>query len=197
MGIELTGSLPQWVSAKEVILEMLRRYDVKGGVGYIIEYFGDGLDHLSVWDRHVIANMGAELGATTSVFPSDEHTMSHLDQQGRVSDWRALAADEGADYDHMDTIVLKDLEPLIAKPHSPGHVVKVKELVGTTISQVVVGSSANPGLRDFWIVGEILNNRAVDPKVSLDINPSSLEITQNLGLLGSFPKLMRAGARFQ
>jgi aconitate hydratase len=104
------------VSAKDVILEMLRRYDVKGGVGYIVEYFGEGLKNLTAWDRHVIANMGAELGATTTVFPSDEHTKQFLKQQGRPNDWQEILADKGAEYDKTDHIHLNDLEPLIATP---------------------------------------------------------------------------------
>ena len=196
MGVELTGKLPDWVSAKDVILEMLRRYDVKGGVGYIVEYFGDGLKNLSAWDRHVIANMGAELGATTTVFPSDDITREFLKQEDREDDWTQLVADEGASYDATDRIELDKLEPLIAKPSSPGNVVPVKEVAGQPISQAVVGSSANPGLRDFWMVSEIIKNNNVSPEVSLDINPSSREKIADLGKLGAFNAFMQAGARF-
>lgn len=196
LGVELKGELPPWVSAKDIILEMLRRYDVKGGVGYIIEYFGEGLNHLSAWDRHVIANMGAELGATTTVFPSDEITKAFFAQEGRVDDWLEIIADKGAGYDKYDQIQLDELAPLIAKPSSPGNVVPVREVSGKPISQVVIGSSANPGLRDFWIVSEIVKGKNISPEVSLDINPSSREKIEDLGQLGAINALIAAGARF-
>lgn len=196
MGVKLTGKLPAWVSAKDVILEMLRRHDVKGGIGKIIEYYGEGLSQLSAMDRHVIANMGAELGATTTVFPSDEETRRFLKSQHRKEDWIELRADDGCEYDLHDEIVLDDLVPLIATPSSPGNVVPVSEVAGREVSQCVVGSSANPGLRDFWIVGEILDGRDVSPDVSLDINPTSRQIIQNMIPLKSFAKLITAGARF-
>ncbi|HKJ43192.1 MAG TPA: aconitate hydratase [Sunxiuqinia sp.] len=196
LGVELTGKLPDWVSAKDIILEMLRRYDVKGGVGYIIEYFGDGLQHLSTWDRHVIANMGAELGATTTVFPSDDVTKAFLKQEGREDDWEELKADEGAKYDKLDKIKLDKLVPLIAKPGSPGNVVPVSEVEGLSISQAVIGSSANPGLRDFWIVSQIVKGKNIPPEISLDINPSSRQKIADLGKLGAINSLIAAGARF-
>lgn len=196
MGVKLTGKLPDWVSAKDVILEMLRRHDVKGGVGKIIEYYGPGLKELSAMDRHVIANMGAELGATATVFPSDEETRRFLKSQGREEDWRELLADEGCAYDLHDEINLSKLVPLIAKPTSPGNVVPVEELEGQEVSQCVVGSSANPGLRDFWIVGEIVRGKSVKPGVSLDINPTSRQIIQNMTKMGTFASLITAGARF-
>ncbi len=196
MGVKLTGKLPDWVSAKDIILEMLRRHDVKGGVGKVVEYYGPGLKELSAMDRHVIANMGAELGATTTVFPSDEETKRFLRSQQREEDWIELLADEGCEYDEHDEIVLDDLVPLIATPNSPGNVVPVSEVAGKEISQAVIGSSANPGLRDFWIVGEIVDGRDVSPEVSLDINPTSRQIIQNLIPLKSFAKLITAGARF-
>jgi aconitate hydratase len=196
MGVKLTGKLPAWVSAKDVILEMLRRYDVKGGVGKIIEYYGDGLSNLSAMDRHVIANMGAELGATTTVFPSDEETKRFLKQQGREEDWRELLADEGCKYDEHDEIVLDDLVPLIAKPTSPGNVVPVSEVAGKEISQVVIGSSANPGLRDFWIAGAIVKGKTAHNNVSFDINPTSRQIIQNMIENGAFGNLITAGARY-
>ena len=196
MGIKLTGKLPDWVSAKDVILEMLRRYDVKGGVGKIIEYYGEGLDSLSAMDRHVIANMGAELGATTTVFPSDQETKRFLKSQDREADWVELVADEGCDYDLHDEIILDDLVPLIAMPTSPGNVVPVSEVAGKKISQVVIGSSANPGLRDFWIAGAIVKDNAVNQDVSLDINPTSRQIIQNMIDNKTFANLITAGARF-
>lgn len=196
MGVKLTGKLPDWVSAKDVILEMLRRYDVKGGVGKIIEYYGEGLKNLSAMDRHVIANMGAELGATTTVFPSDEETKRFLKSQKREEAWTALEADEDATYDYHDEIILDELVPLVALPTSPGNVVPVKEVAGKSISQCVVGSSANPGLRDFWIVSAIVKGRSASPEVSLDINPTSRQIMQNMVDNRAFANLVRAGARF-
>ena len=196
MGVKLSGKLPDWVSAKDVILEMLRRHDVKGGVGKIIEYYGEGLKELSAMDRHVIANMGAELGATTTVFPSDEETRRFLKAQQREEDWTELVADEGCSYDLHDEIILDELVPLIAKPTSPGNVVPVSEVAGKPISQAVIGSSANPGLRDFWMVGEILDGRSVSPEVSLDVNPTSRQVIQKLIPLKSFARLITAGARF-
>ena len=196
MGVKLTGKMPDWVSAKDVILEMLRRYDVKGGVGKVIEYYGPGLKELSAMDRHVIANMGAELGATTTVFPSDEMTRKFLKSQGREEDWTELVADEGCSYDLEDEIVLDDLIPLIAKPTSPGNVVPVREVEGLEIGQVVIGSSANPGVRDFWVVGAIVDGKATREEVSFDVNPTSRQVIQNLIANKGFEKLIAAGARF-
>ncbi|MBZ9628658.1 aconitate hydratase [Psychroflexus sp. CAK1W] len=196
MGVKLTGKLPDWVSAKDVVLEMLRRHDVKGGVGKIIEYYGAGLKELSAMDRHVIANMGAELGATTSVFPSDEETRRFLKSQNREEDWTELLADEGCKYDHHDEIILDELVPLIALPTSPGNVVPVSEVAGKDISQVVIGSSANPGLRDFWIASAIVKDKSISPEVSFDINPTSRQIMQNMIENKTFGNLIKSGARF-
>lgn len=196
MGVKLTGNLPDWVSAKDIILEMLRRYDVKGGVGKIIEYYGDGLKNLSAMDRHVIANMGAELGATTTVFPSDDETRHFLRSQGREEDWIELVADKNCDYDLHEEIRLSELIPLIALPTSPGNVVPVSEVAGRPISQTVIGSSANPGLRDFWIVGAIVKDKSVSNDVSFDINPTSRQIIQNMIENETFANLIKAGARF-
>lgn len=196
MGVRLTGKLPDWVSAKDVILEMLRRHDVKGGVGKVIEYYGEGLKDLSAMDRHVIANMGAELGATTTVFPSDQETKRFLKSQGREEDWTELIADEGCSYDLHDHIELDKLVPLIALPTSPGNVVPVSEVAGKSISQVVIGSSANPGLRDFWIAGAIVKGKSVNPDVSFDVNPTSRQIIQNMIDTKAFANLITAGARF-
>jgi aconitate hydratase len=196
MGVELKGKLPDWVSAKDVVLEMLRRHDVKGGVGKIIEYYGEGLNQLSAMDRHVIANMGAELGATTTVFPSDEETKRFLKSQNREDDWSELKADEGCEYDFHDEIILDDLVPLIALPTSPGNVVPVTEVEGKPISQVVIGSSANPGLRDFWIASAIVKDNSIHPDVSFDVNPTSRQIMQNMIENKAFGNLIKAGARF-
>lgn len=170
-GVRLEGELPQWCSAKDVILEMLRRHDVKGGVNRIIEYYGPGLQTLTAMDRHVIANMGAELGATTTVFPSDGAVRDFLRAEDREDDWVELLADDGAEYDVEDIIDLSQLEPLIAKPSSPGNVVPVREVAGEEVAQVVIGSSANPGLRDFAIAAAIVAGRQTAPQVSFDINP--------------------------
>ncbi len=196
MGIKLTGKLPDWVSAKDIILEMLRRHDVTGGVGKILEYYGEGLKHLSAMDRHVIANMGAELGATTTVFPSDDETKRFLRSQGREDDWVELVADTGCEYDLHEEIVLSELVPLIAKPTSPGNVVPVSEVAGKSIGQVVIGSSANPGLRDFWMAGAIVKDKTVSSEVSFDINPTSRQIIQNMIENRAFANLIKAGARF-
>jgi aconitate hydratase len=196
LGVELVGELPHWVSAKDVVLEMLRRYDVKGCRGMIIEYHGPGLAALGAMDRHVIANMGTELGATTTVFPSDGETLRFLRIQRREEDWSEILPDRGADYDLRDRIDLSTLEPMIARPSSPGDVVRVREVEGLPIYQSYVGSSANPGLRDFWITAEIVKDRRVHERVSLDINPTSRALIENLARIGSFSQLIAAGARF-
>lgn len=194
-GVELIGALPDWVSAKDVILELLRRYGVSGGVGKILEYHGPGLRNLTAMDRHVIANMGAELGATTSIFPSDEMTRAFLESQGRGQDWRELTADAGCTYDQHDRIDLSQLEPLIAKPSSPGKVVAVREIQGEAIAQSYIGSSANPGWRDFAIAAEIVRDRTVPPGISFDINPTSRQVLQMLINDGRLGALVAAGAR--
>ncbi|MEP2276332.1 MAG: aconitate hydratase [Reichenbachiella sp.] len=196
LGVELTGKLPEWVSAKDVVLEMLRRYDVKGAKGYVIEYYGEGIKNLSTWDRHVIANMGTEMGATSTVFPSDERTKEFLTQQGRADDWVELKAEEDATYDLTDHIDLSKVEPMIACPCSPGNVVPVSKVAGRKISQVVVGSSANPGYRDFWMVSQIVKNKQVPAHISLDVNPSSRQTIQTLTADGAMGELMGSGARF-
>ena len=194
-GVRLTGELPPWVSAKDVILEMLRRHGVKGGVNRIVEYHGPGLAGLSAMDRHVIANMGAELGATTSVFPADEAVRTFLRGEGREEDFRRIVAEEGASYDVEDEIDLSTLVPLIAKPSSPGNVVPVSEVAGEPVSQVVLGSSANPGLRDFAIVAEIVRGRQSVGELSFDVNPTSRQILEDLTRGGWLFDLIKAGAR--
>jgi aconitate hydratase len=194
-GIRLEGELPQWCSAKDVILEMLRRHDVKGGVNRIIEYHGPGLETLTAMDRHVIANMGAELGATTTVFPSDDAVREFLRAEDREHDWVELRADDGAGYDVEDTIDLSQIEPLIAKPSSPGNVVPVREVAGEEIAQVVIGSSANPGLRDFAIAAAMVAGRQTAPQVSFDVNPTSRQILTDLTRMGATANLVIGGAR--
>ncbi len=194
-GVRLTGEPPPWVSAKDVILELLRRHGVSGGTGRVIEYHGPGLASLGAMDRHVIANMGAELGATTSVFPADAAVREFLRSVGREKDYTPVTADPDATYDVTDEIDLSRLEPLIAAPSSPGNVVPVREVAGTPVSQVVVGSSANPGLRDFAIVAAIVKGRQAADAVSFDINPTSREILVDLTEMGAVLDLVTAGAR--
>ncbi len=194
-GVRLTGELPPWVSAKDVILEMLRRHDVKGGVGRIVEYHGPGLASLSAMDRHVIANMGAELGATTTVFPADDEIHRFLASEGRADDYTELLADDHATYDVEEHIDLSELEPLIATPSSPGNVVPVREVAGREVTQVVVGSSANPGLRDFAITAMIVDGHQAHHRVSFDVNPTSRQTLENLAEMGAFMPLVHAGAR--
>lgn len=196
-GVELVGELPDWVSAKDVILEMLRRHGVSGGVGKIIEYYGPGLASLSCMDRHVVCNMGTELGATTSVFPSDDEVHAFLRRNGRQEDWIDLRADRDATYDELEEIDLSKLQPLIALPSSPGRVVPVSEVAGRPIAQAYIGSSANPGYRDFAVPAQILETlgRQVHPRVSLDVNPTSRQILENLAARGHLLSLLHAGAR--
>jgi aconitate hydratase len=195
LGVRLTGELPDWVSAKDVILELLRRRGVSGGVGKIIEYFGPGLQCLRAMDRHVIANMGAELGATTTVFPSDQETRRFLEGQGRARDWREVSPDSGCRYDDEDEINLSELEPLIATPSSPGNVVKVRDIEGKDIYQSYIGSSANPGWRDFAVAAEIVRGKTVARGVSFDVNPTSRRVLQTLISDGRLGALVAAGAR--
>ena len=194
-GIRLDGELPDWVSAKDVILEVLRRHDVAGGVGRIVEYHGPGLASLSAMDRHVIANMGAELGATTTVFPADDSVRQFLRAQGREDAHETIEADDGATYDVTDEIDLGSLEPLVALPTSPGNVVPVAEVAGHEIAQAYIGSSANPGYRDFAVAAETVVGRRVHDRVSFDVNPTSRQILENLIADGHLASLVHAGAR--
>ena len=194
-GVKLTGKLPDWVSAKDVILELLRRHDVKGGVGKVIEYYGPGIDELSAMDRHVIANKGAELGATGTVFPSDDEVKRFLKEQKRPDDWIELKADEGATYDLQEEINLSELEPLVAKPSSPGNVVSVTEVAGTPIYQSYVGSSANPGYRDFAVAAEMVKGKHIADGVSFDINPTSRQMLTDLVKEGHIASFLQSGAR--
>ena len=194
-GIKLTGELPDWVSAKDVILEMLRRHGVSGGVGKIIEYYGPGLENLEAMDRHVIANMGAELGATTTVFPADAEIKRFLKSQDREDEYEELVADEDCEYDEHDEIDLSTLVPLIAKPTSPGNVVPVEEVAGDELYQAYIGSSANPGYRDFAVTAEMVRGREVSKHVSFDVNPSSRAMLQTLARDNLLGPLIASGAR--
>ncbi len=195
VGVKLTGKMPEWVSAKDIILELLKRLTVKGGVGKIFEYFGEGIKELSVPERATITNMGAELGATTSIFPSDEITRAYLKAQGREQDWIELLPDPDAEYDEVIEINLSELEPLIACPHSPDNVVPVREVEGIKVDQVVIGSCTNSSFVDLTRAGKMLEGRKVHPDVIFAVAPGSKQalelITQN-GILLNF---LKAGAR--
>ena len=193
--INLTGKLQPWVSAKDVILEVLRRMTVKGGVGKIIEYGGEGVKTLSVPERATITNMGAELGATTSIFPSDEITRAFLKAQGREDDWTEIQPDADAQYDEVIDINLSELEPLAAMPHMPDRVKKVKEIGKIKIDQVAIGSCTNSSYTDMMKVAAILKGKTVCPSVSLCIAPGSKQVLNMLALNGGLSDMISAGAR--
>ena len=193
--IRLSGKLSPWVGAKDIILEVLRIMSVKGGVGKIIEYGGEGVKTLSVPERATITNMGAELGATTSVFPSDEITKSFLKAQGREEDWSELKPDPDAKYDEIIDIDLSTLEPMAAMPHMPDNVKKVSEIGNIEISQVCIGSCTNSSLLDLLKVAAILKGKKVAPNVSLTISPGSMQVLNMLSLDGALSDILGAGAR--
>ena len=195
VGIHLTGKLSPWVSAKDVILELLRRLTVKGGVGKVIEYYGPGVATLSVPERATITNMGAELGATTSVFPSDEATREFLAEQGRAASYTPLAADDDAVYDTVVEIDLTALEPLAAAPHSPDAIKSLAELTGIKVDQVCVGSCTNSSYRDLAILAAVLRGKTVHPSVSLTVNPGSKQVYEMIAESGVLGDLITAGAR--
>ena len=193
--VVLKGKLPAWVSAKDVILEMLRQLSTKGNVGYVVEYAGSGVKKLSVPERATITNMGAELGVTCSVFPSDEVTRKFLAAEGREDHWVELAADADATYDKTIKIDLSALEPLIATPHSPGNVSKVTELAGTPVDQVCVGSCTNSSYADLMTAAKMLEGKTVHPNVSLVVAPGSRQVLQMITESGGLASLIAAGAR--
>ncbi|MVB11853.1 3-isopropylmalate dehydratase large subunit [Caprobacter fermentans] len=193
--VVLSGSLSPWVSAKDVILEVLRRLSVKGGVGKILEYAGNGVKTLTVPERATITNMGAELGATTSVFPSDEATLDFLKAQGREQDWTELHPDPDAVYDETIEIDLSSIEPLAACPHSPDSVKPVREIGPITVDQVCIGSCTNSSLRDMMRVASILKGKTINPNVSLSIAPGSRQVYGMLAENGALADLIGAGAR--
>ena len=195
LGVRLVGELPAWVSAKDVILEMLRRLSVKGGVGRIVEYFGPGVATLSVPERATITNMGAELGATSSLFPADERTREFLAAQGRAEAYTPLAAAEGVEYDEVIEIDLSALVPLIAAPHSPDAVAPVSSLAGQAVDQVCIGSCTNSSLRDMLTVAGILRGKRVHPNTSLAISPGSRQVLTMLARNGALADMLAAGAR--
>ena len=193
--VNLHGKLQPWVAAKDIILEVLRRLSVKGGVGKIIEYGGDGVASLSVPERATITNMGAELGASTSIFPSDEVTRAFMEAQGRGESWVPLAPDADAEYDEVLDIDLNTLAPLAACPHSPDNVKPVSELVGMKVDQCCIGSCTNSSLYDMLKVAAILKGKTVDPSVSLGIAPGSKQVFNMLADCGALADLIAAGAR--
>ncbi len=193
--VGLTGALKPNVTAKDIILEVLRVMTVKGGVGKVIEYTGDGVKTLSVPNRATITNMGAELGATTSVFPSDENTLAFLKAQGREKDFTPLCADKGAEYDEEISIDLSSLVPLAACPHSPDNVKKVSELSSVKVDQVCVGSCTNSSYRDLMKVAAILKGKTVAPSVSLTVSPGSKQVFTMLARNGALADMIAAGAR--
>lgn len=193
--VELKGKLKPWVAAKDIILEVLRIMSVKGGVGKVIEYTGEGVSTLTVPERATITNMGAELGATTSIFPSDEITKEFLTAQGREKDWRSLMPDNDADYDEEIVINLDELEPMAAMPHSPDNVKKVKDIGELKIDQVCIGSCTNSSYMDMMKVASILKNRNVASNVSLVISPGSKQVLTMLAKNGALSDMVAAGAR--
>jgi aconitate hydratase len=195
VGVELTGSLSEWVTPKDVILELLKRRGVRGGLGRIFEFYGPGVANIDVTGRTTICNMIAELGATTGVFPSDERTREWLRMQQREEDFVELSADEGADYDEREHIELDKLEPLIAQPHSPGNVVPVSEVAGTKAAQVCIGSSVNSGFEDLAVAAAVLRDETVYPGLVMTVTPGSRQILDSIASTGVYSDLVRAGAR--
>ena len=193
--VHLTSSLKPWSSAKDIILEILRRLTVKGGVGRILEYCGPGVKNLSVPERATITNMGAELGATTSIFPSDEVTLSFLKAQSREHAWVPLTADEGAVYDSTMEIDLSQVVPLAACPHSPDSISTIRELSGRKVDQVLIGSCTNSSLKDLMTVAAILKGKKIHPDVSLGIAPGSRQVMEMLASGGSLADIIASGAR--
>ena len=193
--VNLVGKLRPWVAAKDIILEVLRLLSVKGGVGKVMEYTGPGLAYLTVPQRATITNMGAELGATTSIFPSDDVTRAFLKAQKREEVWKELKADDDASYDEEITINLDELTPLVACPHSPDNVVKVSELAGLKVDQVAIGSCTNSSYADMMTVASILKDKTVPAGVSLVIAPGSKQVLTMLAENGALADMVKAGAR--
>lgn len=195
VGVRLAGALTGWASAKDVILELLRRLSVKGGVGKVFEYFGPGVATLGVPERATITNMGAELGATTSVFPSDERTRIFLAAQQREGDWSELLADSDAEYAEVIEIDLSSLQPMVAQPHMPDEVVPISEIAGLAVDQVCIGSCTNSSLKDLMTVAAIVKGRTVHEATSLVISPGSRQVEEMIARNGALADLLAAGAR--
>lgn len=195
VGVKLYGRMPDYVSAKDVILEVLRRLKVDGGVDKILEYFGPGIKQLSVPERATITNMGAETGATTSVFPSDEITREFLKMQQRAHDWVEIPEANEKDFDEVITIDLSKLEPFIAKPHSPDNVVPLSELIGLKVDQVAIGSCTNSSLKDMLTVAALLKGRKIHPNTVLGVSPGSRQVLEYIAENGQLADMISAGAR--
>jgi aconitate hydratase len=195
VGVKLVGELGPWLAAKDIIIELQRRMTVKGGVGKIIEYYGPGVATLTVTQRATICNMGAELGATTSIFPSDERTRVYLEAQGRGEVWKPMVADPDAEYDEDVEINLGELEPLISQPSSPDNVVKVREIEGTPVAQVCVGSCTNSSYEDLMTVAAILKGKTIHPGVSFTVTPGSKQVYTMVAESGALADLIASGAR--
>ncbi|MCS7279122.1 MAG: aconitate hydratase [Thermodesulfobacteriaceae bacterium] len=195
VGVYLYGKFKPWVSARDLALYLLSKFTVKGGVGKILEYFGPGVKELSVPERATLCNLGTEMGATSSIFPSDEITLAWLRAQEREKDFVELSSDEDSQYDEIIEVDLSKLEPLCACPSSPDKVKKVVEEAGKPVSQVIVGSCANSSLKDLLMVAKVLEKHRVHPQVSLEINPGSLQVLENLVALSAFQSLLRGGTR--
>src|SRR5687768_4565875 len=193
--VKLIGKRQPWVAAKDIIFEVLRRLTVKGGVGKIFEYGGPGVADLSVPERGTITNMGAELGATTSIFPSDKLTKEYMDAQQRGKDWVEIGPDPDAEYDGVIEIVLDDLEPLVSRPHSPDSVVPVREVAGTPVSQVLVGSCTNSSFVDLQTVAGVLQGKTVHPSLSFGVTPGSRQVYTMIARSGALGDLIESGAR--
>lgn len=195
VGVRLEGALPDWVSAKDVILTILKMLTTKGNVGTVLEYFGPGVANLSVPQRATITNMGAELGVTTSIFPSDDVTRDFLRAQGREESWKPLAADGGAVYDRVIELKLDAVEPMVARPHSPDNVVAVREVTGLKVDQVCIGSCTNSSYRDLATAAEILNGKRIAPNVSFIVAPGSKQVLRMIADDGHLAMFLAAGAR--
>ncbi|MFX1363059.1 MAG: aconitate hydratase [Promethearchaeota archaeon] len=195
VGVRLTGKRRPWIAAKDIILEVLRTIGVKGGVGKVLEYSGDGVEDLDVYERATITNMGAETGATTSIFPSNKATKDFFVLQERLDEWEELIPDDDAQYDEIIEIDLSRIEPLVATPHSPGNVSKISEIEGLKVQQVAIGSCTNSSLKDLMIVAAILRGKKVHPNLSLVISPGSRQVLEEIARNGDLADLISSGAR--
>lgn len=195
VGVKLTGRLRPWVTAKDVILEMLRRLTVKGGLNKIFEYYGDGIKGLSVPERGTICNMGAELGATTSIFPSDDLTLDYFRRQERGQNWKPMGSDPDASYDEMMEINLSELEPMMACPGAPDNIKKVRDVQGIDVQQVLIGSCTNSNYRELMTVAYLLKDRKIHPSITMAVNPGSKQVLEMVSKEGAMYNIVAAGAR--
>lgn len=195
VGVKLTGKLRPWVTAKDVILEMLRRLTVKGGLNKIFEYYGDGIKGLSVPERGTICNMGAELGATTSIFPSDDLTLDYFRRQSREQDWKPMGPDPDAKYDETMEINLSELEPMMACPGAPDNIKKVRDIQGIDVQQVLIGSCTNSNYRELMTVAYLLKDRKIHPNITMAVNPGSKQVLEMVSKEGAMYNIVAAGAR--